>query len=116
MSSFPVPVSPRIKTVESVGPTSSTCSSTDCRTRLVPMICWNRRLSRPSCPKWDITEAATFPSRLRECFFNALLIQSCPNAVEQDLIVKRLCQELHRTRTHRLQAHLCVAVRGYEND
>src|ERR1700733_10825117 len=43
MSSFPVPVSPSTRTVEHVGATCSTCSRTDTRAALLPMIRSNRR-------------------------------------------------------------------------
>jgi PAS domain S-box-containing protein len=43
ISSLPVPVSPWINTVESVGATRSTCSSTDSRATLLPMSCSNLR-------------------------------------------------------------------------
>ena len=43
MSSLPVPVSPWINTVEPVGATRSTCSSTASSAELLPMICWNLR-------------------------------------------------------------------------
>src|ERR1700723_3192311 len=43
MSSFPVPVSPRTRTVESVGATRSTCASTASKAGLPPIICSNLR-------------------------------------------------------------------------
>src|SRR5690349_24225017 len=43
ISSLPVPVSPKISTVESVGATRSTCASTVSRAGLSPMICSNFR-------------------------------------------------------------------------
>ena len=46
MSSLPVPISPSIRTVESVGDTNSSSCSTDSNAGLPPMICSNLR-----CPK-----------------------------------------------------------------
>jgi hypothetical protein len=43
MSSLPVPVSPWINTVEPVGATRSTCSSTASSEGLLPMTCSNLR-------------------------------------------------------------------------
>src|ERR1700739_4089744 len=43
MSSLPVPVSPSMSTVESVGATYLTCSSTLSKTELLPRICSNLR-------------------------------------------------------------------------
>src|SRR5882762_1948147 len=59
ISSLPVPVSPWTRTVESVGATRSTCSSTDSRAGLLPMICSNLRglASWPADP--NLATAAT---------------------------------------------------------
>src|SRR5260221_3514996 len=54
MSSFPVPVSPSMRTVESVDATCFTCSRTDSRAALLPMIRSNLRSVRS--PSRYVTE------------------------------------------------------------
>src|ERR1700677_3632511 len=115
INSLPVPVSPSIRTVESVGATRSTCSSTASRAGLLPMICSNlRRLSSWS-PDLDLPKASTEISCLRvHSSLSVLTLHRCPNTLEQCLIVERFRQELHCARSHRLQAHFRVAVCGYK--
>src|SRR6266851_5718915 len=108
MSSLPVPVSPWISTVESVGETRSTCSSTASRAGLLPTSCSNLRSSR------SLTSGSIFATAPTESLLGSTL-HSCPNAVEQGLIVERFGQELHRARSERLQAHFSVAV-GSDED
>src|SRR6266403_1665731 len=59
ISSFPVPVSPWIRTVESVGATRSTCSSTASRAGLLPMTCSNLRGLRSGSPDPNLSKAPT---------------------------------------------------------
>src|ERR1700719_3075696 len=100
ITSFPVPVSPWIRTVESVGATRSTCSSTDSRAALLPIICSNRRSSEcrslpglSKAPTQDLPQAASCVGSLR---------QGGADAFQQDFVVERLGQELDRTRSQRL--------------
>src|SRR5580704_17888546 len=111
ISSLPVPVSPWIKTVESVGATRSTCSSTDSRAGLLPIICSNLRSQSLQLSLWK----APTENLLAHAPSIGLIPQSRSNALEQDLIVKRFGEEFHRARSKRLHTHFCVAVRRDED-
>src|SRR5260370_21920206 len=109
ISSLPVPVSPWIRTVESVGATRSTCSSTDSRAGLLPMPCSTLRSDGCSTlPNLWIAPTENLLAPPRALY--RLILQSCSNALEQHFIVKRFGQELHRSRSQCLHPHFCVAV------
>src|ERR1700751_5234793 len=100
MSSLPVPVSPWIRTVESVGATRSTCSSTDSKAELLPMICSNLRSSEtrsplPTLSKAPIQEPPGVPRQASLQGWDSNL-QSRSNILKQNFIVKRFGQELYR--------------------
>jgi Sigma-54 interaction domain len=61
--SFPVPVSPKISTVDSVGPTTSTCLSTSARAALVPTI--SPKLCSPVSPRACRARSAQSPASNR---------------------------------------------------
>src|ERR1700746_3322393 len=70
-SSFPVPISPSMRTVELVEATCSTCSRTDSRAALLPMIRSNRHSawSLVGCVK--VASSATgysFPGNAYDCY------------------------------------------------
>src|SRR5580704_4849896 len=59
INSLPVPVSPWIRTVESVGATRSTCWSTDSRAGLLPITCSNLRPLDPCSPLPNLWKVPT---------------------------------------------------------
>ena len=63
-NSAPYTAYARDRGIESVGPTSLTCSSTDCSAGLSPTICWNRVLSLTRCVQRTIDKASVRPSRI----------------------------------------------------
>src|SRR5262249_7302409 len=74
INSLPVPVSPRISTVESVGATCSTCVSTDSRAGLSPMIPSNLHLEEHAFRSLDrtlltssMTDTPTFVGAIKPC-------------------------------------------------
>src|ERR1700746_3532029 len=102
MSSFPVPVSPRINTVEPVGATRSTCSSTASSAGLLPMICSNLRRSCTWSPHPDLPKASTEHSPVCRVHgsLSGLALERRADTLEQSFIVERLCQELHCPCSH----------------
>src|ERR1700747_3324523 len=64
INSFPVPVSPRTKTVESVGATRSTSARTNSREGLLPMISSNPFSAQPcSIDETLLTLSIKYPHR-----------------------------------------------------
>src|SRR5712671_6622885 len=114
ISSFPVPVSPWMSTVESVGATRSTCSSTDSSAWLLPMIRSNRSSSERQSRVPSFSKVPT-RSSCRPQSFSGSTLQRCSYALQQDFVVERLGQELDRTRSQRLHPHARVAVGGDED-
>src|SRR5216684_9130377 len=111
ISSLPVPVSPWINTVESVGATRSTCSSTDSRAGLLPTSCSNRRSCETRSPVPNLSKAPTEDLQASTCTLpSGSTLQSGSNASEQGFIVERFCQELHSACSQRLHPHSFVAV------
>src|SRR5437870_11073258 len=111
ISSFPVPVSPRIRTVASVGATRSTCSSTASRAELSPMICSNLRSFHSWLPDPICCKAPTenlLGTRAR--WLRSSTLQGSSNILEQDFIVEWFCQELGRTGSQRLHPQFYVTV------
>src|SRR5690349_20278248 len=98
INSLPVPVSPRINTVESVGATRSTSASTASRAGLLPIICSNLR-SAESCSLAGtlFTPSTNDPmeagcNKLRHSSFECSF-----HIIDQHLIVEGFDQKLHRT-------------------
>src|SRR5947209_1178825 len=117
ISSLPVPVSPWIRTVESVGATRSTCSSTASSAGLLPMSCSNLRSRR----SWSmvpylstVVAKVTSPKHAERVVLTATF-HSRANTLEQGFVVKRFCQELYSARSQRLHPHFGIAVRGDED-
>src|ERR1700694_305198 len=112
MSSLPVPVSPWINTVEPVGATRSTCSSTASRAGLLPMSCSNLRSEEACSLVHNISVAATEnPLVLRARFLLGSTLQCCSDTLEQGFVVEWFCHELHCACSQRLHPHFFVAVR-----
>src|SRR5580765_5375975 len=99
-----------MRTVESVGATCSTCSSTASRAGLMPMICSNLREVRSWSPARNVADAATEDLLVDLTHLRYLILQSRSNTIEQGLVVKRLCQKLHRARSQRLHPHSLVTM------
>lgn len=117
MSSLRVPVSPRIRTVESVGATRSTCPSTLSKAGLLPIICSNlrsfrSRSSNPNC----LSSPTEPPGGLLGHVTQRSIVHCRTNALEQDFIVEWLRKEFHCTRSQGLQPHFFIAVPGDKND
>src|SRR3984957_14642019 len=116
MSSLPVPVSPSTRTVEPVGATRSTCSSTASRAELLPMICSNlRRLCTWSSDP-DLPKASTEISCLSRSPF--LVGFSSPSPLEHSRAVlhrRTVLPELYCACSHRLHPHFRVAMCGYKD-
>src|SRR6266581_4045926 len=110
ISSLPVPVSPWIRTVESVGATRSTCSSTTSRVGLLPMIRSNLRSLYSWLPDPTCCKAPTENLRVRLDVRYSSTLQGGSNIFEQDFIVEGFCQELGCAGSQGLHAHFCVAV------
>src|SRR5262249_53871187 len=85
ISSLPVPVSPKTRTVESVGATRSTSASTDSRAGLLPIICSNLRALSASAFGATLLKQSTddpiprFPLQL-ETFSCSVRPVHCPAA------------------------------------
>src|SRR5579863_624336 len=96
INSLPVPVSPWIKTVESVGATRSTCWSTDSRAGLLPITCSNLR-SLDACSAFipNLCKAPTENLLARGPIVFGSTLQSRSYAFEQDFIVKGFGQKFH---------------------
>src|SRR6267143_2116271 len=112
ISSFPVPVSPWIRTVESVGATRSTCSSTASRAGLLPMTCSNLRGLWSWSPDPNLSKAPTedlLALRVHSSVSGSIL-QSRSNTLEQNFVIERFCHELHGACSQRLHPHFFVSV------
>src|SRR5437868_5269593 len=115
INSLPVPVSPSIRTVESVGATRSTCSSTASRAGLLPMMRSNLRSLYSWLPAPTCCKAPTEDLRVRMDICYSSSLQGGSNILEQDFIVERFCEELGCASPQGLHAHFCVAVCSDEN-
>src|ERR1700741_3087865 len=116
MSSFPVPVSPSMRTVESVGATCSTCSRTDSRAELLPMIRSNLRSGWS--PSGYVTAYSGTGNLLP--FDDCLAVRShikCGSApFEQQVMIERFRQELDCALSHRLNPHIGISECSNEDD
>src|SRR6266436_9380251 len=119
MSSFPVPVSPSMRTVESVGATCSTWSRTHSRAALLPMIRSNLRSA------WSPAGYITFAKSATRYSFQAphtIAITYCShikcssNRFEQQLMIERFREELDRAFSHRLNPHPGISVSSNKDD
>src|SRR6202035_3515833 len=111
MSSLPVPVSPRIRTVESVGATRSTCASTLSKAGLLPIICSNLRAFKSRSPYPICCKASTEPpGGLMSYVSQGSIVHGRTNTFEQDFFIEWLRQEFHRPCAQGLQAHLFIAM------
>src|SRR5712691_4080653 len=118
ISSLPVPVSPWIRTVESVGATRSTCSSTASSAGLLPMTCSNLRGLRSWSPDPNLSKAPTedlLALRVHSSVSGSIL-QSRSNTLEQNFVIERFCHELHGACSQRLHPHFFVSMRGDKDD
>src|SRR6267154_6393043 len=103
MSSFPVPVSPSMRTVESVGATCSTCSRTDSRAALLPMIRSNLRSGRSSTGYVTVAYSGIEISyHSTDCLAVGSHIKCGLDRFEQQLMIQWFPQELDRDLSHRL--------------
>src|SRR5271154_6890134 len=120
MSSFPVPVSPSMRTVESVGATCSTCSRTDSSATLLPMIRSN--LGSDWFSKGYITVAwsatsHSFPATAYDTYSLFCSHIKCgTDRFQQQLIIERFREELDRALSHRLNTHPGISVSSNKDD
>src|SRR4029077_13619809 len=116
-SSFPVPVSPSMRTVESVVATCSTWSRTDSRAALLPMIRSNLRSAWSRAGYVTVAQSATrllsrVPMRLVRCSH----IQGGTDRFEHQLMIERFRQELDCALSHRLNPHIGISECSNEDD
>src|SRR5689334_9169539 len=120
MSSFPVPVSPSTRTVESVGATCSTWSRTDSSPELLPMIRSNRRSARSPVGYVTVAWSATrysFPGIAYDCYKPVCSqVKRSPDRLEQKLMIERLCKELDRAFSHGLNPYPGICVSSNKDD
>src|ERR1700757_2873596 len=113
-SSFPVPVSPSMRTVESVEATCFTCSRTDSRAALLPMILSNLRSGRS--PSGYVTVAYSGIGNLLS--FDPIVspVKGRADRFEQHVMIERFRKELDRALSHRLNPHPGISVSSDEDD
>src|SRR5260370_20131905 len=116
MSSLRVPVSPRIRAVESVGASCSTFPSAASRAGLWPMICSNLRESRSWSLARIVADAATEDLLAGHSHLRYLVLQSRSNTIQQCFVVKWFGQKLYRACSQRLHPHSLVAMCRDEDD
>src|SRR5271155_2567586 len=116
-SSFPVPVSPSIRTVESVEATCSTCSRTDSRAALLPIIrsnlrsgCFSPGYAKVSCSGIEVSYHSN------DCLAVRSQIKCGTDRFDHQLMIERFRQELDRTLSHRLNPHPGVSESSDEDD
>src|SRR5579862_721732 len=120
MSSFPVPVSPSMRTVESVGATCSTCSRTNSRAALLPMIRSNLRSAWSPVGYVTVALSATkylLPGTACDCYKPVgSHIQCSSHRFEQQSVIERFREELDCTLSHGLNPHLGISMSRDEDD
>src|SRR5579862_8535321 len=118
MSSFPVPVSPSMRTVESVGATCSTWSRTDSRAALLPMIRSNLRSGWSPSGYLTVAYSGTedllsFDPIAQPCLSH---IKCSSERFEQELIIQRFRQKLDCALSHRLNPRFGAPIACNKDD